>query len=262
MFRGIFKFAGKLTMNNKENCFESLTVFILASNETDALNNTVSKIKQLQCFGDICKVVIVIKNTECPAYSEAKKIVAESGNKFDLHVQKSDTLELCIAELPPLVKSSHFVITAADGEMEIENIDTFVSKAVKHPERIICAAKWHKDSTVTGYGHFNAFGSRCINLFISMLFSKKVSDPFSIYQIFPISVYKRLNYKETWSFCYEYTLKALRYNVEYEEIPTVYRKRTDGKTNFNYINLFRSAFLFCSVALKIRFAPKKDVSGS
>ena len=259
MFTGIFRFAGRLTMNNKENCFESLTIFILASNETASLNNTISKIKKLQCFKDVCRVVIVIKDAECPAYSEAEKIIAESGSKFEMYIQKSGSLELCIAELPPLVKSTHFVITVADGEMKIENIDTFVSKVVQHPERIICAAKWHKDSTVTGYGHFNAFGSRCINLFISVLFRKKVTDPFSIYQIFPISVYKRLKYKETWSFCYEYTLKPLRCGIEYEEIPTVYRKRTDGKTNFNYINLFRSAFLFCLVALKIRFAPKEDI---
>ena len=247
-------------MENTNNRFESLTVFVLASNETEALNNTVSQIKALQYIDDISRIVIVVKNNVCPAYTEAERIIASGEDKVELYVQKSDTLELCIAELPGLVKSTHFVITAADGEMEIENIDTFISKARQHPERIICAAKWHKDSTVQGYRKFNELGSRCINIFVSILFNKKVSDPFSIYQIFPSSVYKRLNYCNSPTFCYEYTIKALRNDVEYEEIPTVYRKRTEGKTNFNYIELFRSAFLFCLVALRIRLSSREVIA--
>ena len=246
-------------MNSENNRFESLTVFVLASNEIESLNSTVSRIGLLKYIDDIHKIIIVLKSKDCPAYSEAEKIAELSDGKIKIYIQKSDSLELCIAELPGLVESTHFVITAADGEMEIENIDTFISKAKKHPERVICAAKWHKDSIVQGYGKFNAFGSRCINMFVSVLFNKKVSDPFSIYQIFPISVYHRLNYKNSATFAYEYTVKVLRNGVEYEEIPTFYQNRTEGKTNFNYMELFRSAFLFCLVALRVRLSSKENV---
>ena len=243
-------------MEKQNNGFESLTVFVLASNETKALNDTVSQIKALKYIDDISRIVIVVKNNACPAYAEAERIVAANGNKVELYVQKSDTLELCIAELPGLVKSTHFVITAADGEMEIENIDTFISKAKQHPERIICAAKWHKDSVVKGYGFFHELGSRCLNIFISILFNEKVSDPFSVYQIFPISVYHRLRYQNPETFGYEYTIKALRNGIEYEEIPTVYKRRTEGKTNFNYIKLIETAILFCFTAVKVRLEAK------
>ena len=247
-------------MDSKKNQFESLTVFVLASNETESLNNTVSRIRALKYYEDICRVVLVVKSADCPAYTAGEKIVAAYDEKIEMYIQKSASLELCIAELPTLVKSSHFVITVADGEMEIENIDTFISKAKEHPERIICAAKWHKESKVFGYGHFNEFGSRCINLFTSIIFGKKVTDPFSICQIFPMSVYNSLNYRNFEKFAYEFTVKALRNDKEYEEIPTVYKIRTEGKTNFNYINLFRTAFLFCSVALRIRLGPKEDIA--
>lgn len=245
-------------MRNINDKFEAVTVFVLASNETESLKNTVAKIKSLRHFEDIYKIVIVVKNSDCPAFYEAEKIVEISCDIVEIYVQKSDSLEQCIGELPSLVETSHFVITAADGEMEIENIDTFISKAKVHPERIVCAAKWHKDSVVQGYGWFHTLGSRCINCFISILFNKKVKDPFSIYQIFPTSVYNRLNYKKDATFGYEYTIKALRYDIEYEEIPTFYRKRIEGKTNFSYAKLFSSAFVFCYVALKIRFKPKED----
>lgn len=245
-------------MESNANRFESLTVFVLASNETEALNNTVSKIKSLQHYKDISKILLVVKGSDCPAYSVAKKIIAASDSKIEMYIQKSDCFELCLTELPPLVKGSHFVIMAGDGEMDPQNIDTFIIKAKEHPERIICATKWHKDSIVHGYSKFNKFGSHCVNFFISLLFNRKVRDACSLYQIFPMSVYIRLNYDYSPTFCYEYTIKALRNNVEYEEIPTVYRKRTEGKSNFSYAKLFSAAFLFCSVALKIRLKPKED----
>lgn len=238
------------------NSFDSLTVFVLASNETDALKETVYRIKNLQYIDDISKIIIVAKNTLCPAYSEAKKLEATLGDLIELYVQKSDSFALCMAEMPLLVNSSHFVIVASDGEMEIENIDVFISKAKKHPERIICAAKWHKDSVVEGYAAFNKFGSRLLNTFISVLFNKNIKDSFSLFQIYPISVYHKLNFNNPKTFGYEYTVKALRNGIEYEEIPTFYKKRTDGKTNFTYLKLFKIAVVYCLIAVKVRFEKK------
>ncbi len=60
-------------------------------------------------------------------------------------------------------------------------------------------------------------------------------------------------------FLYEYTLKPLKAGVEYEEIPTVYRKRTDGKSNFNLIKLITVAIRFCLTAIKIRFTPIREI---
>lgn len=240
----------------EKSCFESLTVFILASNETESLNNTVGAIRTLRYYEDISDIVIVVKSTDCPAYFQAVKIAESLDDNIEIYVQKSASLEQCIAELPELVKSSHFVITVADGEMQIENIDTFILKAKEKPERIVCAAKWHKDSTVQGYEKFHEFGSRLMNILVSVLFGKKVKDPFSIYQIFPVSIYNKLNYRNPKTFVYEYTTKALRNNVEYEEIPTFYKKRIEGKTNFNYIKLFQAAAFFGYTAVKVRFEPR------
>lgn len=238
--------------------FKSVTIFILASNETESLNLTVQNLYRLKHFSDIDKIIIVTKNNTCAAYCAAEKIISEnSDGKVQLYVQKSDCVEKCLAEIPLIAEGSHFVIMVADGEMEISRIDEFISLSKKSPGKIVCASKWHKESTVIGYGKLHEFFSRSLNLFVSLVIGKKATDLFTIYQIYPVSVYKRLNFSNDKSVVYEYTLKAIRNGVEYEEIPMVYKQRNEGKSNFNYTKLFCTAILFCLTALKIRFSPKE-----
>ncbi|MBO5410413.1 MAG: hypothetical protein J6A60_04060 [Clostridia bacterium] len=231
--------------------FDSLTVFVLASNETHLLRATVNSIKT-NCGNDLERIVIVAKNSTCPSYTEAIAICEEEA-KAELYVQKAPTAQLCLAELPALAESSHFVIMAADMEMNPSDLAVFIKKAKEHPCRIICAAKWMPGSTVTGYGFFHAFCSKAMNRFISILFGKKVYDPFSIYQIYPVSLYRKMNFDSPGKFLYEYTLKPLSLGEEYEEISTVYNKRNEGKSNFNFATLVSVGSKFVLTGLKIKF---------
>ncbi|MGN1195261.1 MAG: glycosyltransferase family 2 protein [Acutalibacteraceae bacterium] len=236
-----------------EQVFESVTIFVLASNETTLLEETVTNIRKYCTGNDLEKIVIVLKSRDCLSYAIAQKLSDEcEDGKVELYFQKAKTLETCIAEIPSLVRSSHFIIMASDMEMSPTAIETFVEKAKKHPERIICASKWLKGSVVEGYGMFHEFGSRTMNTFVSLLIGSEVTDPFSIYQIYPNSVYEKMNFENTPHPEFEYTLRPLRCGVEYEEIPTVYKKRDQGKTNFNYTRLFLTAARFCYTAVRLR----------
>ena len=238
-------------MNNSE--FKTLTVFVLASNETEILRETVSGIRRNCPDEYLDKIVIVCKNNSCPAYFEAQKI---NDSKIKVYVQKAPNAVLCIAELPPLADTSHFIIMAGDMEMHPDSISAFVKEAKLHPERIICAAKWLKGSTVEGYGFLHSVCSRTMNRFISVLFGVNVKDPFSIYQIYPVSVYNKLNFDNPENFLFEYSLKPLRMGIEYDEVPTVYRKRSEGKSNFHLKTLINVGSRFCLTAIKLRFTSK------
>ncbi len=245
-------------MSFNEQAFQGVTFFILTTNETQLLRNTVSVIRNTCANDDIAKIVIVAKNNTCDGYREAKAITQEQKDgKTEAYVQKSDTLELCLAELPPMVQSSHFLIMAADMEMRPDDVHILIEHAKKHPQRIICASKWHKDSKVSGYGHLHALCSRTMNTFISILFQRKISDPISFFQIYPLSVYQKCNFDNPKAFIYEYTLKPIHAGFAYEEIPTVYGKRTEGKSNFSALKLISTAILFCITAIRIRFSRKK-----
>ena len=237
--------------------FKSVTIFILATNETCSLKQTVSEIQNLSCVDDIEKLVIVLKNENCLSYDTAQQIAAMCEKpKIEIYLQKAKSIEGCVAELPCLVKSSHFIIMGADMETNPASVEDFILHAKQYPNRIICASKWHQKSSVNGYGKFHRIATRTMNAFVSLLFGAKVSDPFSVYQIYPISVYYRLGFDNPKTFIYEYTVKALRNGVEYEEIPTVYNKRSEGKSHFKYTKLFQTAVFFLATAIKLRFSPK------
>lgn len=232
--------------------FTALTVFVLANKETDLLRQTVSDIKSNCNDDDLEKITIVAKSETCASYAIARELM-QSDSKIDIYVQKAPSAQLCVAELPPMVKTSHFVIMVADNEMDARDLSTFIKKAKQHPQRIICAAKWMPESTVIGYGAFHAFCSKTMNRIITVLFNQKVYDPFSIYQIYPIEIYKKLNFDNPEAFLYEYTLKPLHAGEEYEEIPTVYQSRECGKTSFNFRTLCSVAIRFILTGIRIRF---------
>ncbi len=238
--------------------FESLTVFVLATNEKELLRKTVEEIRKNCNDSDLEKIVIVAKSRDCSGYLETQKLIEEcTDGKIELYVQKDPDCVRCFSELPPMVKSSHFVVMGSDMEMYPGNINDFIEKAKDHPERIICASKWIRKSTVEGYGFLHEIGSRVLNDFVALLFNKKAKDIFSVYQIYPTSVYKKIKFDSASTFIYEYTLKPLRLGFEYEEIPTVYKKRTEGKSNVNVLLLLRLTISFCITALRIRFTPKR-----
>lgn len=239
--------------------FKSLTVFVLASKETDSLRKTVLEIRKNCNNEDLEKIIVVTKTADCPGYFEAVKMIEENFcDKLEVYVQRLENGIECLIDLPGLVTGSHFVVMASDMEMDPENIRVFVKKAKEYPERIICASKWMKGSTVEGCGGFHAFASYMTNKAIALLYGVKATELFSIYQIYPLSVFKRMNFNRPKYFMYEYTLKPLRAGVEYEEIPTKYKKRQEGKSTFNFpLVMLGMGMKFCITALRIRFTPKR-----
>lgn len=243
-------------MNKNNSCntgFESVTVFILSSNEDELLKETVFQINENVEREDIDKLVIVAKNDSCSGYLTAKEIAADKSiGNIEVYVQKTADIVSCISELPPLVSGSHFIIMCADLENDPVIVGNLVEKAKENPEAIICAAKWHKDSVVENYGLFKSICSRAVNTFVSILYGRKIKDPFSIFQIYPMSVYNEMHFELNPDFLYEYTLRPLSRGSEYIEIPTFYSRRSEGKSNFGLLKEIEVTVKYCFTALKLR----------
>ncbi len=240
--------------------FKSVTFLIPASNEITELRETIKGIKNNCEDDDIAKIKVIAKNNTCLAAFETKRIIEETqDSKIELIIQKAPTAVECFDEMLHYVESTHFIIMSADLETNPNDVRIMVKKAKENPKKIICSAKWHKDSVVDGYGILRQFGSRIVNKFVSVLFMKNIKDAFCIYQIYPVSVYNRLNFKSSKTALYEYTLLPLRLGVEYEEIPTVYKNRNEGKSNVNFKFMFEMARDFCLNAIRIRFTPKRKL---
>lgn len=239
--------------------FKSLTVFLLAKNETDLLRKTVAEIRKNCDDADLEKIIVVAKSSDCPGYLEALKMIEEKfDEKLEVYVQRLENGINCLLDLPYMVTGSHFLIMASDMEMDPENIRDFIEIAKKHPERIVCASKWMKASCLKDCGGLHALGSYITNKAVAFLYGKKATEIFSIYQIYPLSVFRRMKFDNPKRFMYEYTLKPLRLGAEYEEVPMAYRKRQEGKSTFDIPTVMIIMGLkFCATALRLRFTPKR-----
>lgn len=238
--------------------FESLTVFLLATNETDILRRTVHEVLENCPDKDLDRIIIFLKSDDCPSSFVARQLIEEKiSDKVEMCVQPSANPYKSFGEIPKLCRSSHFVIMASDGEMAPETLKDFISIAKQKPYSIVCGAKWNKESVVEGHMLHRKFGSRFLDRFASVVFGVKATDLFSIFQIYPIQLYKDMNFRNPKSFVYEYTLKPLRFGVEYIEVPTVYRREKDRKNSVSFLTLIITAVNYCYNVLRIRFIPKK-----
>ena len=230
--------------------FTSLTVFVLAYRETSILRQTVDGVLAEVEDEDLEKVVVVLKDRECPSSIEMKK--GFSNPKVETYIQKSPNIELCIAEIPALVKSSHFIIMTADMEMNPKSIRHMIAEAKKHPQAIVCATKWHKDSVVENYGFIHKLCTRTLNTVVSVILGRKIKDAVTFFQVYPAAVYRKMKFDWSKNVVFELTSRPVRAGVDYIEIPTVYKRRAEGKSSFDVVVLVIGAIRFVLAAIRVR----------
>ena len=67
-----------------------------------------------------------------------------------------------------------------------------------------------------------------------------------------------MRFSSTENILYEYTLRPVAEGVEYIEIPTVYRKRTEGQSNISFKQNLEFTKGFIKAALRLRRENRKD----
>ena len=243
-----------------ETGFTGITVFILASNETEALSETVKKVFEYCPEELLSSITILPINESCPGAEQARKIAeTDRTGKVNIYYQKNPGVDNCIAETIQMVESSHFIYIAADLEMDPSNIRTFAERVKDCPGKIVCASKWIKGSEITGYNKMKEATDRLMNFLVSVLYLRKVTDVITIYQVYPSELAKRINVVENDEVGYLFTLVLLRLGIAYEEIPTVYIHRREGKPSVSFRELMRVGLRFTALTLRTRFTPKRKI---
>ena len=236
--------------------FTGLTVVVLASNERESFRNTLNSIIENCQKSDLAEIIVFLKSSDCPAADEYQHLLNDSiiPIPIRLHVQKQKKLPDALVEIPSLINSSHFIIMFADNATDPGSLPEMLALTKAHPDAIVCASKWHKDSVVVGYGFFRKLGSRCVNKIVAIILHSNGRDLFSLYQIYPKTIIEEsADQKDPYQFLCEYTIKPLVNGVPYFEVPTIYKARTEKRTNTGIRIILKTVFLFVQTAVKLKY---------
>ena len=241
--------------------FSGLTVLMLATNERSLFRETLHAVIDVCGASDLYEIVVVLLSAHCPA----AEVCAEYGDRLRgvrlrTYIQKNRDKILFFSEVPFLAKSSHFVIMGSDMEMSPYSLADMLKIVKKNPETIVCASKWSAGSDVVGYGCFHRISNIMVNQAAARIIGKRYRDLFSIFQIYPKSVFDRMRFGNMKTLLFEYTLKPVACGEEYVEIPTIYRKRTENRANTNLPLFIKLGVLFLFTAVEIRISQRNGTN--
>ena len=219
-----------------------LTIAVLASTEQSTLKKTIQLLLSSCDTRDIAEIIVFLISSDCPSAAIAKEITEDNSTSVPVRciVQQLPGLSPIFFEIPPLVHSSHFLVLGADLEMDPLSVPAMIKTSKEHPSAIVCASKFQKGSHRKGYGSFHYLCNRAVNAVVEQLLHIKGTELISSFQIYPLDLYQKMQFSNPKRTYYEYTIRPLSLGAEYIELPTNYKRRVEGASNFNlrrYINL-------------------------
>ena len=234
--------------------FELLTIVVLASTERQTLKTTIELLLKNCRTEDIKEIIIFLISSDCPSAEIAEIISKDSSFPIPIRccVQEMPGLSPAVFEIPQHVSSSHFLIIASDLEMNPLSVPAMIETSKQYPDAIVCASKFQEGSRRENYGKLHYFFNRAVNFTVERILNIRGTELITTFQIYPLSLFEKMEFTNPKRTFYEYTIRPLSVGVEYIEIPTDYKKRTEGDSNFNPWRYVKLGVNFISTALHER----------
>lgn len=245
------------------NTFEKLTVIVVATNERESLKMTIDILATLCEPNLIEEIIILLISDSCPAASVADSLLKKDYPiRLTKRVQTMRGLSPCVHEAGNMVKSSHFLIIGSDLEMNPHTVPLLIEESRKHPNAIVCASKFEKESKRDGYGFFHTVCVKAVNSVMRNILNIKGKELTTTFQIYPKAVFDKMAFDNPEYTFYEYTIKPVYLGIPYIEIPTNYKRRSEGKSTFTLKRYIKLAykFLFSACRLRIRLKMEKHIN--
>ena len=241
--------------------FKDITLVVLASTEQQSLRKTLRILDSVCDPKDVKEMLVYLISDTCPAIFELKKILAEETFSIPVraYIQQKPGISGAIYEIGSIVTSSHYLIISSDLEMDPLSAPALIAASKEHPEAIVCASKFEKGSTRTGYGRTHEICVRAVNASVRTILRIKGNELLTTFQTYPTALFHRMNFTAPTFTFYEYTIKPVYYGTEYIELPTNYVRRDEGDSNFNLKRYIKLAVMFVCAAIRLRLGLDKPL---
>ena len=237
--------------------FKDVTIMTGAVTETDSLRKTVLTLLNVCDSKDLREIIISYSPKATP---ECKAVVEELASmKSDVPIitfQQNRKGLAAIVDMIEIAKGSHCILLDSDMALDVECVAKMIEGARKDGDTIITASRWLKGCEFYGYSKSKRFLNFIAQIFLRILFGKKMTDFTIPFQIVPTELYQAINWEnEGFPILIEAVLKPVRLGYDFVEIPTNCYSRKQGKSS----NSFKQTAKYLPVALHIRFMKKKDI---
>jgi glycosyltransferase involved in cell wall biosynthesis len=236
--------------------FVAASILLPVMNETYSLEETVRIILR-DAEAKIEEILIVVcQRTSPEAMAVVNRLQAELPNLLVVHEQKLPFLGGAMREAFDMARGSHVVLMASDLETDPSDVRQLIEQAEKHPAAVIAASRWLKGGSFQGYSPLKLALNRVFQATFALLYGKRLTDMTYAYRIYPTKLVQSVRWEELrHPFLFEALVKPLRLGVEVIEIPSVWKARTEGKSQ----NTFFRTFVYLRTGIKTRFLSRRSI---
>ena len=238
--------------------YESASFLILATDETDALIETVETLMEICNEEDIDKYLIIYPKRVSPQTLTIIHVLEEEyPDKVIGFEQTRPNIGGAIKDGMDFASSSHVIFMVSDLAIELDAIPKIIEEAKRHPSAVVKTSRWLKGGGFFGtYSPVRKFFNRIAQTFLRILFHTKLTDITSPCQVMPTKICRSWNMKEDgFPMLLEMVIVPLRLGDEIIELPSKAYGREEGKSK----NSFLKTASYFFTALRVRFTPREKL---
>ncbi len=239
--------------------YDKVTIVIPVYNEGENIIHCLTAIKnEVKAEYKITVVYDSEEDTTLPALDEAEKIldikVARLRNKYGRGALNAIKSGLESAD------TEYVIVTMADLSDPPEVMNDMIEKADREQADIVCASRYMRGGRQIGGPLLKGLMSRCAGLSLHALVGFPTHDPTNSFKLYRKRFLEQVKIESTGGFelGIELVVKAWELGYKVVEVPTTWRDRTDGKSNFKLWKWLPLYLRWYFAALSA--APKADAS--
>lgn len=237
--------------------FKSVTIIIGTTNEKDSLIFTVDTIMNTCRREDISQILLVRSKDASADCVMATQLLEKKypGKVFGL-VQKRPFVGGAIRDGFDAAEGSHIMLLPSDLGVSLDCVAAMLERVKCKPDVIAKTSRWLVKDGFHGYPVMRKLFNKAAQIFLSVLYLKRLTDFTSPVQTAPAEAYARSDWKElNFPFLIEMVLVPLRLGYSFEELPVECHNRKEGFSR----NSFRQTALYFTTAIRVRFTPRSKL---
>lgn len=236
--------------------FESATIILPVMNETTSLTETVDAILA-SSRNDICEfLVVVCDKTKSESMAVIRDMERDPQKKIVVLHQQLPFLGGAMRDAFARARGSHTIMMASDLETDPALVPRLIAAARKNPNAIVTVSRWIEGGGFYQYSRTKLIANWFFQKLFSLLYGTHLSDMTFGYRIFPTRLIAAIKWEELrHPFLFETLIKPLRLGVEVQEVPGVWKARTEGESQ----NTFARNFAYFGIGLRTRFAAPRSL---